>query len=319
MRARFQRFPKKTVWFQPVAGGLVVGVMGWFVPQILGVGYGHVGEALNGSMALKLMVILLVLKFFAVTTSYASGNAGGIFGPSLFIGAMLGGIIGNVAHGLFPAHVATAGVYALVGMGTAFAGIVRAPMTSVMMIFEITRDYAVIVPLMISNLVSFFISSRLQRKPIYEELARQDGIHLPSAESRHQAVQRQVILAMRPVTEVFDARMTAGQALEKAHSSKFRAWPVTDERGVVGVVSLNQLKQVFAEAGAHKPLSGLVDSDNFPHLHADQSIPLALERMGAAQVDMLPVVSRADVHKLEGILVLQDVLALYDIDPQGPA
>jgi chloride channel protein, CIC family len=311
MRARFQRLPKKTVWFQPVAGGLMVGIMGWFVPQILGVGYGHVGEALNGSMALKLMGILLVLKFFAVTVSYASGNAGGIFGPSLFIGAMLGGIIGNVAHGLFPAHIATAGVYALVGMGTAFAGIVRAPMTSVMMIFEITRDYAVIVPLMISNLVSFFISSRLQRKPIYEELARQDGIHLPSAETRQQGVQRQVVLAMRPATEILDARMTAGEALEKARSTKLRAWPVIDERGLIGMVSLNQLQQILAEGGAHKPLSELVESHNFPHLHADQPIPLALERMAAAQTDVLPVVSRADVHKLEGILLLQDVLALF--------
>jgi len=319
MRERFQRLPRKTVWFQPVAGGLMVGVMGWFVPQILSVGYGHVGEALNGSMALKLMVILVVLKFFAVTTSYASGNAGGIFGPSLFIGAMLGGIIGNVAHGLFPNYVATPGVYALVGMGTAFAGIVRAPMTSVVMIFEITRDYAVIVPLMISNLVSFFISSRLQRKPIYEELARQDGIHLPSAETRQQGVRRQVVLAMRPAAEVFDTRMTAGQALEKAQGSKFRAWPVNDERGVVGVVSFHKLQQVLAEGGAHKPLSELVDARNFPHLHADQSIPLALERMGAAQADVLPVVSRADVHKLEGILVLQDVLALYGVGPHRPA
>jgi CIC family chloride channel protein len=143
-RERFLRLPRKTVWFQPLAGGLLVGVMGWFVPQILGVGYTHVGAALNGGMALKLMVLLLVLKFFAVTTSYASGNAGGIFGPALFIGAMLGGIVGTAAHQLAPAHVAAPGVYALVGMGTAFAGIVRAPMTSVVMIFETTRDYAII-------------------------------------------------------------------------------------------------------------------------------------------------------------------------------
>src|SRR6266700_3383550 len=84
MRARFLRFPRNTVWFQPVAGGLTVGVMGWFVPQVLGVGYKHVGDALNGGMAVRLMVLLLVLKLIGVTTSYASGNAGGIFGPSLF-------------------------------------------------------------------------------------------------------------------------------------------------------------------------------------------------------------------------------------------
>src|SRR5579859_3285882 len=151
MRQRFLTFPRKTLPFQPVVGGIVVGLMGWFVPQVLGVGYNHVGAVLNGGMALRLMVLLLVLKLFAVTVSYASGNAGGIFGPSLFLGAMLGGAIGTVAHNFLPEYVATPGAYALVGMGTAFAGIVRAPMTSVVMIFEITRDYAVIVPLMISN------------------------------------------------------------------------------------------------------------------------------------------------------------------------
>ena len=179
MRERFLKFPRKTLPFQPVVGGIVVGVMGWFVPQVLGVGYEHVGAVLNGGMALKLMVLLLVLKLFAVTTSYASGNAGGIFGPSLFLGAMLGGAIGTVAHNLLPNYVATPGAYALVGMGTAFAGIVRAPMTSVVMIFEITRDYAVIVPLMISNLVSFFIASRLQKQPIYE-VPCAPGRHSPS-------------------------------------------------------------------------------------------------------------------------------------------
>ena len=92
---RFLRFPQKTVWFQPVAGGLLVGLIGWFVPQVLGVGYGYVGDALNGKMAVNLMVLLVVLKLLAVTTSYASGNAGGIFGPSLFIGAMLGGSVGT--------------------------------------------------------------------------------------------------------------------------------------------------------------------------------------------------------------------------------
>src|SRR5271168_510362 len=242
MRERFLRLPRKTVWFQPLAGGLLVGVMGWFVPQILGVGYTYVGSALNGGMAVRLMVLLLVLKFFAVTASYASGNAGGIFGPALFLGAMLGGIVGTVAHHLAPAHVAAPGVYALVGMGTAFAGIVRAPMTSVVMIFETTRDYAIIVPLMISNLVSLFISSRLQREPIYEVLARQDGIHLPGPESRSVEGQRRVISAMRPATEVLSDDMTVEEAMEKVRASTFHSWPVIDDSGVVGVVSLTALQ-----------------------------------------------------------------------------
>jgi len=113
MRRRFLRLPQKTLWLQPVAGGLLVGLLGWFVPQVLGVGYEYVGYALNGNMALKLMALLVVLKLLTVTTSYASGNAGGIFGPALFIGAMLGGTVGTLAHRLFP---------------------VRAPMTSVLMI-----------------------------------------------------------------------------------------------------------------------------------------------------------------------------------------
>jgi len=187
MRAWFLTRPPRITWMHPVVGGILVGAIGWFVPQVLGVGYGFVGDALNGNMTLQLMAMLVLLKLLAVTTSYASGNAGGIFGPALFVGAMLGGSIGTVAHQLFPATTASAGAYALVGMGAMFGGIVRAPMTSVLMIFEMTQDYAVIVPLMISNLVSLFIASRLQRTPIYEALAIQDGIHLPSAETRTSA------------------------------------------------------------------------------------------------------------------------------------
>jgi chloride channel protein, CIC family len=311
MRDRFLRFPRKTVWFQPLAGGLLVGVMGWFVPQILGVGYTYVGAALNGGMAVKLMVLLLVLKFFAVVTSYASGNAGGIFGPALFLGAMLGGTVGTAAHHLAPAHVAAPGVYALVGMGAAFAGIVRAPMTSVVMIFETTRDYAIIVPLMISNLVSFFISSRLQREPIYEVLARQDGIHLPGPESRSVEGQRRVISAMRPATEVLSADMSVEEAMEKVRASAFHSWPVIDDSGVVGVVSLSALQNAFGDGGASRKLKEFVDAREFPHLHPDHALSVALERMGKTHMDVLPVVSRANVHKMEGLVTLQDVLNFY--------
>jgi CIC family chloride channel protein len=319
MRERFLKLPRRTLPFQPVIGGVLVGVMGWFVPQVLGVGYEHVGAVLNGGMALRLMVLLLVLKLFAVTTSYASGNAGGIFGPSLFLGAMLGGAIGTVAHNLLPNHVATPGAYALVGMGTAFAGIVRAPMTSVVMIFEITRDYAVIVPLMISNLISFFIASRLQKQPIYESLARQDGIHLPSAESRQQESHRQVILAMRPATHILAADMTPQQALQEISSSDSTAWPVSDDRGLVGVLSFGKLQQAAAAGSETKQLKELLEGDDFPHLHVDHPLSLALERMGALQVNALPVVNRANIHKLEGIVTLKDVLALYGVGPRSEA
>jgi chloride channel protein, CIC family len=312
IRERFLRFPRHTVWFQPLAGGLLVGVMGWFVPQVLGVGYGFVGEALNGNMAFKMMLLLVVLKLFAVTTSYASGNAGGIFGPALFIGAMLGGSVGTVAHHFFPHYTATPGAYALVGMGAVFAGVVRAPMTSVLMIFEMTQDYAVIVPLMIANLVSLFIASRLQHEPIYEALAVQDGIHLPTAETRQRYGQRQVATVIQAADQVLPAEMTVQEALQKAQSSPMRTWLVIDVRGVIGVINLSWLEKQSAE-NENKKLGELLNAQVFPHVHLDQGLDLALERMGANQIEILPVVNRADVHKLEGIVTLRDVLQAYGV------
>lgn len=310
MRQRFLKLPKKTLWFQPVAGGVLVGLLGWLVPQVLGVGYGYVGQALNGKMAFNLMALLVLLKLVAVTTSYASGNAGGIFGPALFIGAMLGGCVGTLAHDLFPAHTATPGAYALVGMGAAFAGIVRAPMTSVLMIFEMTQNYAVIVPLMISNLVSLFIASRLQREPIYEALAIQDGIHLPSTKSRRH-LQPQIARIMRNSGASLPADMTVRDALEQVRSSRLQSWLVTEGARVLGVVNLSALQQ---ESQNHsKVVRDLTDATYFPHVHADQSFDLALERMGANHVQILPVVSRADIHDLLGVVTLEDVLDSYGL------
>jgi len=313
MRQWFLRLPAWTYWFQPVAGGLVAGLIAWRLPQVLGVGYGYVGEALNGRMALRMMALLVVFKLLAVTTSYASGNAGGIFGPSLFIGAMLGGALGSVAHHFLPVYTAAPGAYALVGMGALFAGIVRAPMTSVLMIFETTHDYAVIVPLMISNMVSFFISSRLQREPIYEALAGQDGIHLPGAETRQRLGQRQVSQVMRTAAEVLPSHMTVREASERAHQTEFHSCPVTDERGVVGMVARTRIEQAMANGEEAKQLRELVNALDFPHVHADHPLHVALERMGAAKLDVLPVVSRANVHDLIGIVVLRDILNSYGV------
>jgi CIC family chloride channel protein len=181
-RAKFQKTPRNLAAFVPAAGGLTVGLLALLQPGVLGVGYSFVGDALNGRMELKIMLILLVLKIVATATCYGSGNAGGVFGPSLFIGAMLGGSVGSLAHTWLPDLTGGAGAYALVGMGAAFAGIVRTPMTSVIMIFEVTRDYTIIVPLMIANLCSYLVAKRLQQIPLYEALSRQDGILMPSPE-----------------------------------------------------------------------------------------------------------------------------------------
>lgn len=321
MRAWFVRLPRHTRWWHPVAGGLTAGVMGWFVPQVLGVGYVFVGDALNGGMAIRLMALLVVLKLIAVVTSYASGNAGGIFGPSLFLGAMLGGTVGGVAHHFFPAYTAMPGAYALVGMGALFAGIVRAPMTSVLMIFEITRDYSVIVPLMIANLVSLFIASRLHKTPAYEALALQDGIHLPTSKTRQELGRRKVAQVMRQGAELLPSQTAVRDALNRVRSSLSHSWLVEDQGSIIGVVSRNMLERASQKNGdsSETKLQDLLDPLDFPHVHADQALHLALERMSAAQLDLLPVVNRADVHKLEGVITLRDVLDSYGVDTSGSA
>jgi CIC family chloride channel protein len=286
--------------------------MGWFVPQVLGVGYGFVGDALNGNMAVRLMLVLLVLKLIAVTVSYGSGNAGGIFGPSLFLGAMLGGAVGTVAHHFFPGSTALPGAYALVGMGAVFAGVVRAPMTSVLIIFEMTQDYAVIVPLMIANLVSLFVAALIQHEPIYEALAVQDGIHLPTAATRQRLGQRQAGSIMRAASQLLSAEITVGEALVRVSASEFSTWPVTDQRGVIGVIGVARLEKEQTEGG-DKRLGELLNGLVFPHIHSDQGLDLALERMGANNLDVLPVVNRANVHQLEGVVTLKDVLEAYGV------
>jgi chloride channel protein, CIC family len=228
---------------------------------------------------------------------------------------MLGGTVGGVAHHFLPGYTATPGAYALVGMGALFAGIVRAPMTSVLMIFEMTRDYSVIVPLMIANLVSLFVSSRLQKQPIYEALAHQDGIHLPNVKTRDVSGQRRVFQVMRDAHEVLPAQMDIHEAVERVRSSNFRTWLVEDEGGIVGVLNWTKLERALeTDERTGAKLADLLDVLDFPHVHTDQALHLALERMSADRLDLLPVVSRANIHKLEGIVTLRDVLDSYGVD-----
>ena len=189
-RRIFLRLPMRSRIYQPAIGGLMIGIILIFFPQVLGVGYEYVDQALNNQLLLKTMVVLCVMKLVATIVSYASGNAGGIFSPSLYLGAMAGGAVGILVHRFAPFPVADSGAYALVGMGTTFAGIIRAPMTSVFMIFELTQDYQILVPLMIANMISLAISKRFQPVPLYHALLHQDHVYLPDARTRMPAVWR---------------------------------------------------------------------------------------------------------------------------------
>ena len=327
LRKAFARLPRRTAWLYPVAGGLCVGALGYFVPAVLGVGYDQVERVLNGDMLLAAVIVLAVLKIVATAVCYASGNAGGIFGPSLFIGAMMGGAVGHVAHQLFPNSTAGAGAYALVGMGTAFAGIIRTPLTSVLMIFEVTRNYTIIVPLMISNLIAFYISQRLQHEPIYEALARQDGLHLPTGAFRQLARQRRVSAAQKPSPEPLAAETTLEDAQQRTLESDFGSWPVVDGRGLVGMVRRADIVSAVAEGRGRSVVRDLVDAageeglddDAVPHVHPDHPLGLALTRMGESRHTVLPVVSRANVRALLGVVTLSDVLSAYGVDSAGDA
>jgi chloride channel protein, CIC family len=311
LRVWFRRLPPSTIWLQPVAGGLVMGVFALFRPEVLGVGYDYVDRVLGGDFPVKIIALLAVMRIIATPVCYSSGNAGGIFGPSLFIGAMVGGTVGSVAHGLLPGVTANPGAYALVGMGTAFAGIVRTPLTSVIMIFEMTRDYSIIVPLMISNTVSFFISQQLQREPIYEALALQEGVYLPTGDSREELTGIRVSEVMHRNVEPIPAEADINSAKSQFDQQQSNSWPVGTRRHVEAVISLHQIETAEPPP---KSVRDLIKSNGeYPYVYQDHPLSHALERMGQAGVDVLPVVSRADVHELYGVVTLSDVLTTYRV------
>jgi CIC family chloride channel protein len=320
LRRAFFSLPRWTLWLQPVVGGLTVGLLGYFVPQVLGVGYDQVDRVLGGDVVLKGALLLAALKIFATALCYASGNAGGIFGPSLFIGAMIGGAVGSVAERVVPGASAGPGAYALVGMGTAFAGIVRTPLTSVIMICETTRDYTIIVPLMISNMVAFWISQRLQHEPIYEALARQDGIHLPGGSFRQTARRLTASAAIREAPEPLPAQLSLRYALERIEGTALDAWPVSEGEAFLGMVGTHELAQAVRSGRGDDLLCEFLATaadgtgGTGAHVHLDQPLGQVLSRMGETRHSVLPVVSRANVQTLLGIVTLSEVLRAYGVE-----
>jgi len=185
LRAWFKRLHSVPKWAHPAIGGAVTGVLaviglGWLhIGGVAGGGYATLGAALVGSLPLKVLIGLCVLKLFATVFSYSSGGVGGIFAPALFIGAMLGGAVGYVDVAVFHHPPDEIGSFAVVGMGAVFAGIIRAPMTSVLIIFEMTGGYGLVLPLMVANMSAYALARHWRHTPIYEALLLQDGVELP--------------------------------------------------------------------------------------------------------------------------------------------
>ena len=212
MRPRLRALPRWTYILQPAAAGAIIGVIGIWYPQVMGAGYEHMDEAMHDQYAWSTLAVLAGLKLLATVLSFASGTPGGLFAPTLFMGAMLGGAVCGIARMIAPDVTGPIGAYALVGMGTLFAGILRAPMTSVFMMVEVSGNYSIVLPVMISNSIAYMISRRFQPTPIFEVLSHQDGVLLPSMEEQREAQPLRVEDAMHETTLVLDGGMTVSDA-----------------------------------------------------------------------------------------------------------
>jgi CIC family chloride channel protein len=185
LRAWFKRLGRIPKWIHPAMGGAltgalaVIGLLWLHSGGVVGGGYATLGKVLLGSLPLKVLLGLCVLKLLATVFSYSSGGVGGIFAPALFIGATLGGAVGYIDVAVFHHPVEEIGSFAVVGMGAVFAGIIRAPMTSVLIIFEMTGGYGLVLPLMVANMSAYALARRWRSTPIYEALLLQDGVELP--------------------------------------------------------------------------------------------------------------------------------------------
>ncbi|HEX5000519.1 MAG TPA: chloride channel protein, partial [Terriglobia bacterium] len=305
LRAFFLNLPHKTIMLQPALGGLIVGIVLVFVPQVMGVGYEYVDQALNGGMLLQMMLLLCAVKLVATIISYASGNAGGIFAPSLYLGAMAGGVVGMVVNQWAPFPTGAPGAYALVGMGTLFAGIIRAPMTSVFMIFELTQDYKILVPLMIANMLSFVISRRFQPKPVYHALLEQNHVHLPETDARARSSWRAKDI-MTPNVDFLAERLPIEQAWQAVREKQTARYLVGAADRLVGSIDRKTIEHALQSGHGGDPVGAFV-SPNMNYLHPDQPLELALERFDPSD-GIVPVLSRKDGRRVEGVITIDTIL-----------
>ena len=291
-------------------GGLIIGVILIFYPQVMGVGYEYVDQALNGGLLLKMMLVLCLVKLAATIISYASGNAGGIFAPSLFLGAMAGGVVGMLVHRLAPFPTGDPGAYALVGMGTLFAGIIRAPITSVFMIFELTQDYQILVPLMIANMLSFLISRRYQPKPVYHALLEQDHVHLPGPESRMGTGTWRARDIMSSELSFIPQESSVEGAWKLVTENRSKCFLVGSPEMLAGLVTRKSIEEAMHSGRSSDPVTTLL-ADGWMHVHPDHPLELALERF-KRNPGLLPVLGRSGTHRVEGVITLETIVQFVD-------
>ncbi len=298
-------------FLKPAVGGLVVGLLGVWLPQIFGVGYDSINAALAGKLSVELLGVLLFAKMVATSVTLASGGSGGVFAPSLFLGAMTGGFLGTFVHGWFPEHTATSGAYALVTMGAVVGAATHAPITAIIMIFELTGDYRIIAPLMTACVISTLIATLLRRDSIYTLKLRQRGID-PFKEDDPNVFKG---LYVRDVIdrepEVIPMSAPFREVLALVVRSRHAEFFVTDKAGALrGAISLSALRRLIFEHEAlqHIVVAGDLVERARPSVHEDDNLDLVVRLFSLHDADELAVVDSEDSSKLIGTVHWQDVI-----------
>jgi chloride channel protein, CIC family len=322
-RPRLKALPRWTQYVQPAAAGLILGIIGIWLPQVLGAGYDTMDQAMHDQYAWRMLALLAIFKILSTGISFVSGTPGGMFAPTIFMGAMVGGAVGDIERRFFFTHIpgafgnflgapapSTVGAFALVGMGTMFAGIMRAPMTSVFMILELSGNYSIIIPVMISNSIAYLISRKYQPTPIFDLLSRQDGLDLPSMEEEREQSEQRVEDALHSAGKaVLDCEDTVAEALKRVEALPDSFFLVRLHKGEWGGISRDALKRAASEEKGAQRVRAFVGDATLPIVHPDHTLEVALRRMG--DWPLLPVVNRANFSHLEGSISLSDILKAY--------
>ncbi len=297
-------------WIMTGAAGLLLGMAAIYLPQVLGTGYETIGEILNqGDLALGLLLALLLAKVILTPVSIGGGFIGGVFAPALFIGAALGGAFGMISARLFPGLGLSPAAFALVGMAAVLAGAVRAPLTAVILLFEMTNDYHFILPLMFAVAVSLLISQRIHRDSVYALGLARHGIRLDRGRDVEVMGAITVGEAMHASKEALPENASLGKAAEILARSHHHGMPVVDAQGLLsGVLTVEDIERA---GGAKSVREACTRSLEVAFL--DETLNMALRRMSRRDVGQLPVVARDNPRKLLGILGRADVIHAYDI------
>ncbi|MGA7220931.1 MAG: chloride channel protein [Candidatus Sulfotelmatobacter sp.] len=311
LRPRLKALPRWTQYFQPSLAGLLVGLIAFLgAPQVMGAGYDSMDQAMHGQYAWKLLAILAVLKIVASTLSFVSGTPGGMFAPTLFIGAMLGGAVGDIERFYFPHLTGSTGTYVLVGMGCLFAGFLRVPMTSVFMVLEVSGNYEIIVPVIVANTVSYLISRSMQTVPIFDLLTRQDGLILPSLEEDREETILRIEDAMLPVPEtILNAQEYVDANARRVQGSNDPAFLVRMHPSGWNAINRDQLLRLFSEGKGELTLASVLPAQSLPSLYPDLPLDAALRFVNL--YPLVPVVNRADSRQLEGVVSRDSVFQKY--------